>query len=65
MTLDFQFHFSLLTSHFLKIVNFKIIIITAMMNMNSEILFMPCIYFIHCVFGLFGSLFLIYRYSAI
>lgn len=57
------FNLELLT-YFRKTVNFKIIITTAMININREILFMPCIYFIHCVFGLFGSLFLIYRYSA-
>lgn len=43
----------------------RIIIITsATRNITSEIRFIPCMYFIHCVLGSSGFLFFIYRYSS-
>ena len=41
------------------------IMISAMMNIISEMRFMPCIYFIHFVLGALGSRFFMYKYSAI
>ena len=48
-----------------KITSLMIIIISAIRKISIESLFMPCIYFIHCVRGSFGSLFFMYKYSAI
>ena len=39
--------------------------IKAIRKRKIDSLFMPCIYFIHCVFCAFGSFFFKYRYSLI
>jgi hypothetical protein len=39
--------------------------INAIRNKKMEMRLIPCMYFIHCVCGALGSLFLMKRYSAI
>ena len=46
------------------ITNRVTIITMAMRKIIMDMRFMPCIYFIHGVYGSFGSLFLMYKYSA-
>jgi hypothetical protein len=45
--------------------NFTASIIIASKNNKIDSLFIPCIYFTHCVLGALGSFFLRYKYCAI